>query len=375
MREKASCDQCSQFLFIKEGILFQKIQRHSERYPEAAAALSLTLLPFCGLIVHDGVRFVRNNFDSAIALDAQSVNRLRNATKSLSLESVKVEDYLAEIEEVTDHLKGLFKKHTGFFGGLANVLQPDVGISYCGELAVYTTYNVTRYLVRCNNGVDGALDRNSAFEIGEEIGKAASASYYLVEMLGIDACALEFQEFSLDSRDFHYHNLKKPLMEHGLSNPACFFMLCEMLTQLNSITALRQKSFLSDIVEMKLTLAALIVLSKSISKLSGYIAVTPSFESDSKKALRALGGVIPRKHRKILGRLQGLRNALVHYDFPGLLGSEFCDKATAEEILEAATKKTVGMEAAELLEWLRLRRNDISQNLSELLELPPMVNR
>lgn len=121
MREKASCDQCSQFLFIKEGILFQKIQRHSERYPEAAAALSLTLLPFCGLIVHDGVRFVRNNFDSAIALDAQSVNRLRNATKSLSLESVKVEDYLAEIEEVTDHLKGLFKKHTGFFGGLANV--------------------------------------------------------------------------------------------------------------------------------------------------------------------------------------------------------------------------------------------------------------
>lgn len=146
-------------------------------------------------------------------------------------------------------------------------------------------------------------------------------------------------------------------------------MLWEMLCQLNAIDALRDSSFLNDALEIKLTIASLFSLNKSIGKLSGYMHHAPEFELCPEKASRVLSGVIPRERRRVINRTKVLRNALVHYDFRGLLGEDICQEATAEEILDLAAAKTVQMSAVDLLGWLRETRAEVSKNLERVVGL------
>lgn len=309
-------DDCSLLIFVDEGCLFQKLLLHSKKLPDSTPYLMNTVFPFCGLIVHDSTRFVRDNFEPSFHLDSQSVNRLRNAAKLLSSTNLSVEEYAAEVQQIANCLNEQFKNHIGIFSNLKYSVQPDVGISYYKGKPVYTTFTISRYLAKYSSeGVAGIFDPSTAESMGYDIGQAASPSYYTVEALGIDSSMLGIQEFCLTSRDFHYSNLLKPIVEHGLSNPVYFFMLCEGLMQLNSITTLRDSEFFSDFLEIKMTTAVLVALEKSLSKLSRFAMGHAEFERDPTKTNYILSKIIPRNQRKVIKKAKKLRNALIHYDF------------------------------------------------------------
>lgn len=364
-------DKLSLLLFVDEGCLFQKILMHSKRYPDSAPYLMNTIFPFCSLIVHDSVRFVRKYFDSSFRLDSQSVNRLRNATKLLSSTRLGVEEYSAEVEIITNSLNKRFKNHTGILGNLKNSIQPDVGVGYYKDMPVYTTFNMSRYLSKYNpNEVTTIFEADAAKNMGYDIGQAASVSYYAVEAMDIDSDILTFEEFSLTGKDFHYSNLLKPIAGHGLVNPVYFFMLCEGLTQLNSITALCDSNFFSDLLRIKMTTTVLVALEKSLSKLSRYIMNCSEFESDPIKVTQTLSKIISREQRKTIKKSKGLRDALVHYDFIKLLGGDICKSQDVEAILNAATQRTVGMMPSDYLDWLRKANRDIANEIESLVMLP-----
>lgn len=364
-------DGCSLLLFVDEGCLFQKLLLHSEQFPDSAPYLANTVFPFCALIVHDSVRFVREHFDPSFPIDSESVNRLRNATKSLSSAGLSVKEYYVEVQAITGFLNEQFKNQSEVLGDLKNLIQPDVGISYYNRKPVYTTFNMSRYLFKYSAGEIAAIfDPDTAKRMGYDIGQAARPSYYTVEALGVDPSRLPFEEFGMTSKDFHFSDLLKPIAECGLTNPVYFFMLCEGLTQINSVRALHESGVFSDLLEFKMATAVLVALEKSLSKLSRYIAKSPEFERDPLRANQILSKVIPRNQRKIIKKAKNLRNALVHYDFAKLLGSDICENQDAEVILNLATQHTVGMSSEDYLSWLEEASKEIANNIDSLIKLP-----
>lgn len=370
MKESSNLDQCSLFLMLEEGIFFQKLKMHSEKYPDSTPFLMIVAIPFCSLIVHDSVKTIRKYFNPSFCVNSQSVARLRYATKALSSKGVRVEEYSEEVARMMECLGKKFKRYSGVFGDLFNGMQPDVGIGYYGEKPVYTSFCTARYMMKAGDGrAENLFSPEFERAIGYDIGQAAAPSYHASKMIGMATKSLEFGEFSCESFDYHSSNLLQSFSESGLTSLTCFFMLWEMLCQLNAIDALRDSSFLNDALEIKLTLASLFSLNKSIEKLSGYMHHAPEFELCPEKASRVLSGTIPREHRKVINRTKDLRNALVHYDFRGLLGEDICQEATAEEILDLATAKAVQMNAVDLLGWLRDTRAEVSKNLEKVVGL------
>ncbi len=364
-------DKCSLWLFVDEGCLFQKLLLHSEQFPDSAPYLANTVFPFSALIVHDSVRFVREHFDPSFPIDSESVNRLRNATKSLSSAGLSVKEYYVEIQAITGFLNEQFRNQSGDLGDLKNLIQPDVGIGYYNGKPVYTTFNMSRYLFKYSAGEIAAIfDPDTAKRMGYDIGQAARPSYYAVEALGVDSSRLPFEEFGMTSKDFHYSDLLKPITECGLASPVYFFVLCEGLTQINSVITLHESKFFSDLLGLKMATAVLVALEKSLSKLSRYIVKSPEFEKDPARANQILSKIIPRNQRKVIKKAKDLRNALVHYDFAKLLGSGICENQDAEVILNLATQHTVGMSSEDYLSWLEEASKEIANNIDSLIKLP-----
>lgn len=364
-------DLCSLMTFLDEGCLFFKMLRCIEAHDDSAPDLMNVLFPFCGLIVHDSVRFARKHFDSTLPLDSPAVNRLRNATKSLSAEGFKVSDYSSEANLVSAYLANSFKTHRGIFGDIKNALQPDTSIGYFNKMPVFTSYNMARYLANYSEqGVSSIFDENFLSTMGFDIGQAASISYSTIAALEVDVQALEPHQFQLVSVDCHYANLLKPMIERGYKDPAYFFFLSEALTQLNSITALRESCYFTDLLEIKMALASITSLEKSLSKLSRCIMADPHPHPKSITLSKTISDIIPREQRKLIRRTKRLRNAFVHYDFTKLLGADRCKERSAEEVLDLATQLSVKMSAEELLAWLGELRSEITGNINDLICLP-----
>ena len=80
--------------------------------------------------------------------------------------------------------------------------------------------------------------------------------------------------------------------------------------------------------------------------------------------------IFPRKIRKKVKSIRKIRNALVHYDFAGLIGSTACLEKPPAEILDHSVK-TVGFEnSAEYLSWLHATLGACAGSISSLIELP-----
>lgn len=363
-------DYCSLFIFLDEGRLFHQMLRHSELYPESTPYLMNTLIPFCSLIAHDSVRFVRRHFDASFCLDSEVVTRLRNASKSLSSKGVTVNDYANDITAVIDFLSQSSKSHSGLFGNLLNSMQPDVGIAYYKGIPVCTTFNLARYLAQsAPDGIGSIYDSEISKTIGFDLGQASSVNYYTITLLNIEDSSLNPMEFSTQVKEFHFSNLKLPLRSKGINQPESLFMLYELLTQLNAIEALHVSGFFSDLLEMKFSTVTLVSLHRSIRKLTRYFIGGASNKGAARESLRPIMEIIPRREQKKIERLNGLRNALVHYDFTTLLGPEICD-ADAESILNLATQSAIRLTSTEYLEWLRCTRSSIVANIDSLLQVP-----
>lgn len=122
--KSTGADACSILTFVEDGRMFYKLLDHRDRYPESTPDLMLTILPFCALAAHDSVRFVKKHFDHDFELDSAVVNRLRNASKSLSAKGSTVEDYTFMTNSVTRGLSSSTKKATGLLGRSLTPLRP-----------------------------------------------------------------------------------------------------------------------------------------------------------------------------------------------------------------------------------------------------------
>lgn len=351
--------------------MFHKVIEHSRRYPEATPLLMLSILPFLALTVHDSVRFVRKYFDATVPLDSNAVNRLRNASKALSSKGLHIEEYALEAKAITSTLTASAKNHSGLFGDLLNAMQPDIAIVYCNGLPVSTSYNVARYVGRADGGLKGVLaNPDVVSRLGFDIGQAASVNYYTVAQLGIEESSLVSNKFEAESLDLHFSDLLIPLSCKGISNIACFFMLSDILTQLNSITVLRSSGFFSDALQMKFATTVLLAACRSISKFSRCVKPKPDRHECTSEGAEILSTMIPKSMRKEIERTSDLRNAFVHYDFSKLLDSKLGKCHDAGTILEMAIQSSVQKSVEEYLAWIVGTVDDLSKVISTLIELP-----
>lgn len=79
-------------------------------------------------------------------------------------------------------------------------------------------------------------------QLGYELGLAAALNFATVGMLEneltFDSAIYASCSFETSSRNVQYDALMKPLTSKGMANQTCFFLLSEILMQINSIGAL-----------------------------------------------------------------------------------------------------------------------------------------
>ena len=215
--KSTGADACSILTFVEDGRMFYKLLDHRDRYPESTPDLMLTILPFCALAAHDSVRFVKKYFDHDFELDSAVVNRLRNASKSLSAKGSTVEDYTFMTNSVTRGLSSSTKKATGLFGPLINSLTPDMGICTHGDRPVCTTFITARYISQAYGGaLDPVWSEECEKQLGFDLGVAASAAFYTVKLLTPELHTLTAKEFETCHVDCHYSDMLLPLKKQGI---------------------------------------------------------------------------------------------------------------------------------------------------------------
>lgn len=314
--KSTGADACSILTFVEDGRMFYKLLDHRDRYPESTPDLMLTILPFCALAAHDSVRFVKKYFDHDFELDSAVVNRLRNASKSLSAKGSTVEDYTFMTNSVTRGLSSSTKKATGLFGPLINSLTPDMGICTHGDRPVCTTFITARYISQAYGGaLDPVWSEECEKQLGFDLGVAASAAFYTVKLLTPELHTLTAKEFETCHVDCHYSDMFLPLKKQGIDNAACFFMLAEFLVQLNAVFALSENEMFDDVLRMKYGTAVLLALDGSISRFANCVMPKPSEYGFTADGALVLSTLVPKEVRKRVRASKDLRNAFVHYDF------------------------------------------------------------
>lgn len=159
-------DSCSLLLFAEEGRMFNLLVDHTERFPETSPYLMLSILPFCAITVHDGVRFARKYFGSSIPSDTEDINRLRNRIKSLSASGLSFKDYSDETVTVVTELSSLMKNHTGLLGPILNTIQPETSIAYYDSLPILASYVFARYVEKKHETGSSLLNEEEYRQIG-----------------------------------------------------------------------------------------------------------------------------------------------------------------------------------------------------------------
>lgn len=358
-------DACSSMIFVDEGRMFHQLLDHIKRFPDDTPILMLAMLPFCGLTVHDGIKFANKLTPYKVPYDTQSVNRMRNYSKSLSDTGISVEEYAESVQQITGAFSSKMKSHTGLFASVLNAIQPDAGIFFYENKPIVTTYTTSRYI-----GIDGMFDHGVRESLGYDLGQAAAISYAVAEALGMNPDAYTSKRFETQGIDCQYAPLIKPLTDEGLAFQTCFFMLSEILMQMNSIDALRKAGIFSDILYVKFGTSTLVAASKSISKLRDYLGKSPESFSCTTQGISALSNIIPRKTRKRIRKIVKLRNALVHYDFQGFIGQQSCHGKSPDEILNYGAEAS-GFESSEsYLNWLNTTICCCEERIAGLLKLP-----
>lgn len=368
-------DSCSLLLFAEEGRMFNLLVDHVERFPEASPFLMLTILPFCAITVHDGARFARKYFGSSIPSDTEDINRLRNRTKSLSANGLSFKDYSDETATLVAELSSLMKNHTGQLGPILNAIQPETSIVYYDGLPILALYVHARYVEKKRGTGSPLLSEEEYRQIGIDIGKAAAINCVVAKSTGLIAESCKAEEFNAESRDLYFPKLLAPLANKGIRNEACFFMLSELLTQINSVEALRGSGFFSDLLYLKFQSAAMVTAVRSMKSFVNTAMSSPAEFGCTADSIKLLSSTIPRKTRKAIEKTADLRNAFVHYDFPSLVGKKECNGEPPLAILEKGIQKTVGASIEEHYAILQDSAACLSRNITEAIELPSPTNR
>lgn len=365
-------DNYSLLMLWEEGCFFQRLYNERQLFPDAAAILSLVTIPYCALIEHDSIRFIREKCGVNLPYEGKRINILRNRLKSLD-SKVDIKQYISETQTLSEKLSRSFKNHGGLLGSLKNAIQPDIGIFYYKGLPVGSTHSFARYLeseLLDNNGQ--ISDKELFFSLGRQIGESAAFLYSLAEHLFPGQANTTPLELKTQSNDTRVDALiKKVLILGGGESSVAVFHLCsELMFQINTLAALADAKIITRRLWLKLIIVCLYHGCNSIYSFVGFSHKSSSEVNISGELEKALMNIFPRETRKRIQKMEKVRNALVHYDFEKLNLKGLKEDEHADYILIKAIEQTLSCEFGVFENFLSNTTINVSTQIADILGFP-----
>lgn len=364
-------DRYSFLVLWEEGCLFHRILNHLDIFPDSSSVLYLAVLPYCALIEHDSIKFINSKLGGCLPYEGERINKLRNLSKSLCSKGLSFEEYTDEVNYLLGVSSRYFKNHKGSFSFLANAIQPDVGVYYYKGLPICSTYTSARYLAEKKPAdIFGGEGVASAKNLGYDVGQSAAFLYCFSEKLFPGKGEFTSREFVTKSNDFHLSNLLTPLALKEVDNAAVFFLLTDLLFQINSAISLLDCGVFTRRLWIKFATVNLFHGLKSIRSFLNH-----SFSSDCpfnfpRETLIQCGGIFPKDISKVIIKSENLRHALVHYDFEKIPSRIISEEAHADYILIESVRETLGMTIEEYEAFLTYACSEVSGRIICLTGFP-----
>jgi hypothetical protein len=365
-------DSYSLLMLWEEGCFFQRLYNEHQLFPEAASILSLVTIPYCALIEHDSIRFIREKCGINLPYEGERINLLRNKLKYLDSRG-DIKQYLSDTQVLSKKISRYFRNHKGPLGPLANAIQPDVGIFYYKGVPIGSTHSFARYL---ENELFGdntqAPDKNPFLNLGEQVGQSAAFLYLLPKFLfpeQANTIPLEFKTRSNDTKATAL--VKKTLMMGGGKNSIAIFHLCsELMFQINALAALADTKIITRRLWLKLIIVSLYHGCNSIQSLINFFHAPFNGAKIGEELEEALKRVFFRETRKRIQKIRAIRNALVHYDFERLNLKGLQKDSRPDHILTKAIEQTLGCEFEEFEYFLSEAAINASARINDMLAFP-----
>lgn len=339
-----------------------------ERYPRSAACLALAAFPFLAVAEHDAIPFLNNKFGFGLSVEDSRITTIRHMTKSLDSKNIDYGVYSEEAHAVIRALDKQFYSSPVLFGPLFRPFQTNVGISFYQQIPIYANYSTMHLLTK--NEPELLQNPNHLFEkeVGYEAGTSGAAILATALKYVPDPEKYLTEEFSTQANDWKYERLMLPLRDKGVEDEAVFFFFSELLMLLTSVVALREAGFLDDAVWLKYSSLTLNHAWRAISGFSAYIRGNAD-TSLPVSFLDEVGHLLSRDEAKFIKRSRRLRNAMMHYDFRGLI-PDGVDGSSPWAVMDAATMRVCGMPAREFGDELFCVRDKLAVQIARLIGFP-----
>ena len=364
-------DSFSCILLWEEGWMIHRYLEHHKLYPDSTPILALIMIPFLALSEHDGIEYVNRTFDVHIPRDSERVHKVRNQMKSLGARGIRFDEYSKETNELLTAMSQSFKGHRGPFSKLANALQPDMGIYYYKDMPIGTTYSIARYLFDSESAHNMRNDYSEVVgSFGCELGESGAFLYAFAEQLFADEGVKSFSEFATASNDVHLANLIKPLDDQGVDDPAVFFMLTDLMLQINAVLALLDAGLFTRRLFIKYMVATLFHGWKSVRSFTGYTLGEKCPVTFKRETIIRIGKMFPQLISKKIEKIEPLRHALVHYDFSPFSDVALGDDGHPDDVLICAVNHQMGMGIEEFEGFLFESSRAVSTRIAEITGFP-----
>lgn len=362
-------DSFSIQLLIDEGLFFRRLLWHQQHHPDNSANLMIVALPFVAVIEHDSKPFAERLCGEKLPCEDRRLAQVRHLTKGLDSSQMSFEDYSNHAHRVIDELGNSMRTHKGIVAPLLNSIQPDIGITYYEGVPVYGTYSAAHLFTKDSPAILSKNDGQYAKELGYSAGVSATLQYLLADYFFQDKTCYTVEEYCAQSNDRRFSKLCASIVDCVEDAVGVFFLLSELMMQLNAVDSLSKAGFFEMSVWIKFQTITLYQIYKSVGLLSGYLRRRVS-RSKTPEFLRNLDGMLPRENKKTMKRIRPLRNALIHYDFSEANYPKLNELEEPWALLEAAVSQSTGYSLPEYIEFLVGVGLSYRQGLDRLLSFP-----
>ena len=359
-------NRASQALIAADARLFRDLAMNSRLEPIRSSAF-LALLPFLSAFAYESANFISRTDPGATRMLQPHEERLFASRMRLKLTEDKYKSsarVLENVEELIAINSGWFLDHGGILGPVKRLLQPDVGICFMKDEAVYTTHIAFLGLgLNKDDLVRSSISRETlgrhvydrSYDIGQYVGP-------LLRKLNVkDYKPENSPEVPLPVED---HDMKsKALYEAAASRvapnqPRVGVLLTWMLSLINTARiVVPLVAAQNEVAALKIRFVSLYQTALELQRLSGDISLR-------NKARKRIDSLIDADSVANVLANQQLRNDLVHYGVPKRMSPQLSSKATLFGLVEARTNgQSFEDVAADVNEGLEI----VSGGLYELL--------
>jgi hypothetical protein len=367
IRKTNLSNRASQALIAADARLFRDLAMNSRLEPIRSSAF-LALLPFLSAFAYESANYISRTDLGATRMLQPHEERLFASRMSLKLTEDKYKSsarVLENVEELIAINSGWFLDHGGILGPVKRLLQPDVGICFMKDEAVYTTHIAFLGLGLSKDDLARlyisreTLDRHiydRSYDIGQYVGP-------LLSKLNVEDYKPE-NSLEVPLPVIEDHDMKsKVLYEAAASRvapgqPRVGVLLTWMLWLINTARiVVPLVAAQNEVAALKIRFVSLYQTALELQRLSGDISVR-------NEARKRIDGLIDADSVANVLANQQLRNDLVHYGVPKRMSPQLSSKATLFGLVEARTNRQSFKDvAADVDEGLEI----VSGGLYELL--------